>query len=112
MARPKINKSQRVRDYLAQHPDAGPTAVARALKRFKISVALVSAIKARNSATSNKKRKAKVKSRSAGGRRGRPPGSQEYAAIVAAAELIRSCGGIDEAKSALETAGRVASALE
>ena len=42
-----VNKSQKVRDYLAEHPEAGPTAVAGALKRFNVSVALVSAIKGR-----------------------------------------------------------------
>jgi hypothetical protein len=31
--------------------------------------------------------------------------------IIAAAELICVCGGVDEAKAALDTAGRVASVL-
>jgi hypothetical protein len=112
MARPKISKSQRVRDYLTKHPEAGPTAVARALKRFGISVALVSAIRAKNQPARRRKRKAKVARRTAGGRRGRARGSNEIAPILAAADLIRACGGIEEAKSALETAGKIASALQ
>lgn len=34
-----VNKSRKIRDYLAKHPDAGPTAVDRALKRYNVSVA-------------------------------------------------------------------------
>jgi hypothetical protein len=31
--------------------------------------------------------------------------------IFAAAELIRACGGVDEAKVTLDTAGKIAAAL-
>jgi hypothetical protein len=31
--------------------------------------------------------------------------------VIAAAELIRACSGVDEAKAALDTAGKVAEAL-
>jgi hypothetical protein len=112
MAKRKINKSQKVRDYLAEHPDAGPTAVANALKRYGVSVALVSAIKSKGKTGGRKRRKAKAtKRRSVRGWRaaGRRTGRAEP--VVAAAELIRVCGGVDEAKAALDAAGRVASVL-
>ena len=112
MARRKVNKSQRVRDHLAQHPEAGPTAVARALKRFGVSVALVSAVKARSGSARPKQRKAKATRRTARGRRARSDASVQAAPLVAAAEFIRACGGVDEAKAALDTASRVASALQ
>jgi hypothetical protein len=32
--------------------------------------------------------------------------------VIAAAELIRVCGGVDEAKAALDAAGQVASVLQ
>ena len=112
MAKRKVNKSQKVRDYLAEHPDAGPTAVANALKRYGVSVALVSAIKSKGKTGGRKSRKAKAaKRRSVRGRKvdGRRTGGVEP--VVAAAELIRVCGGVDEAKAALDAAGRVASVL-
>jgi hypothetical protein len=100
MAKRKINKSQKVRDYLAEHPDAGPTAVAHALKRYSVSAALVSSIKGKSRTGRRKKRKA---TRGSVRRRVEP--------VVAAARLIRVCGGIDEAKAALDAAVRIASVL-
>jgi hypothetical protein len=46
--------------------------------------------------------------------RGRKRGSRRRSSVepvIAAAELIRACGGVDEAKAALDTAGKVAAAL-
>jgi hypothetical protein len=103
---------QTVRDYLAEHPDAGPTAVANALKRYGISVALVSAIKSKGQTGGRKRRTSKAtKRRSVRGRRAPARRAGRVEPIVAAAELIRVCGGVDEAKAALDTAGRVASVL-
>lgn len=42
----KVNKSQMIRDYLAQHPDARPSEVAKALSEFGITPAFVSVLKA------------------------------------------------------------------
>jgi hypothetical protein len=112
MAKRKINKSQKVRDYLAEHPDAGPIAVANALKRYGVSVALVSAIKSKGKTGGRKRRKSKAtKRRSVRGRRAPARRTGQMEPVVAAAELIRVCGGIDEAKSTLDAAGRVASVL-
>ena len=112
MAKRKINKSQKVRDYLAEHPDAGPTEVATALKRYGVSVALVSSIKGKSQTGGRKKRKAKAsRRRSVGGRRGQSRRAGRVEPIIAAAELIRVCGGVDEAKTAVDATGRVASVL-
>ena len=111
MAKRKVNKSQKIRDYLAEHPDAGPTEVARALKRYGVSAPLVSAIKARGKPARRKKRKAKATRRTVRGRRARSGATNQAAPIIAAAELIRACGGVAEAKAALDTAGRIASVL-
>jgi hypothetical protein len=112
MAKRKINKSEKVRDYLAEHPDAGPTDVANALKRYGISVALVSAIKSKGKTAGRKRRKAKVtKTRSVRGRKAPATRTGRAEPVIAAAELIRACGGLDEANAALDAAGRVASVL-
>ena len=112
MAKRKINKSQKVRDYLAEHPDAGPTAVANALKRYGVSVTLVSAIKSKGQTGGRKRRTAKAaRRRAVRGRRTRARPTSRMEPVVAAAELIRVCGGVDEAKTALDAAGQVASVL-
>lgn len=119
MAKRKVNKSAKVRDYLKDHPDAGPTEVARALKSYGVTPATVSNTKARMAAG--------TKARMGAGRRkkrkraGRPRGTgrngamrrtaSNVDAVVAAAKLIRQCGGLDEAKAALKTADQIASAL-
>ena len=90
---------------------AGPTEVARALKQFKVSVALVSAIKGKSRAGRRKKRKAKVAKRSVRGGKGASRRTSGIEPVIAAAELIRACGGVDEAKAALDTAGKIAAAL-
>jgi hypothetical protein len=112
MAKRKINKSEKVRDYLAEHPDAGPTDVANALKRYGISVALVSAIKSKGKTGGPKRRKAKaMKRRSLRGRKAPRRRTGRVEPVVAAAELIRACGGVDEAKVALDAAGQIATVL-
>jgi hypothetical protein len=79
--------SQKVRDYLAEHPDAGPTDVATALNRYGVSVALVSSVKGKNRTGRRKKRKATRRSV-----RGTDPGrrTSRTEPVVAAAELIRA----------------------
>jgi hypothetical protein len=113
MAKRKVNKSAKVREYLSDHPNAGPTETARALQEYGVTAALVSNIRSRKKPGRRKKR---------GKRVGRPRGasrngamrrkSAQVNAVVEAAKLIRLCGGVDEAKSALATAGQIASALK
>lgn len=105
--RAKVNKSEEVRKYIGQHPDAGPTEVSEALKKFSISPAFVSNIKTKMKNGGQKRKR----------RRGRRPaaakGNSGSAAesVVAAARLIQLCGGAKEAGDAIRTAEKVADAL-
>ena len=111
MAKRKVNKSQKIREYVAEHPEAGPSQVARDLKQFGVTPALVSNVKARGDAPP-RRRKKRVRRKRSLNRNGMPRRRRrDIQPIVAAAELIRLCGGIEEAKSALDTAGRIASVL-
>ena len=103
--RKRVNKTQLVRDYLAKHPDAAPKAVAHALRRHSISANYVSGIKT------------KLKSGSKGARRSKRRASAQAAtteshSILAAAALIKSCGGLREARASLDLAQQVARTLE
>jgi hypothetical protein len=72
----------------------------------------VSAIKSKGKTGGRKRRKSKAtKRRSVRGRKGAAQRTGRVEPVVVAAKLIRVCGGIDEAKAALDAAGRVASVL-
>lgn len=94
------NKSKAIRDYLAEHKNAGPTEVAAALKQEGIEVtpAFVSNIKSKSKLPGSK-RKAK---------RGRPVGSGgsrsdsvSMSALLEAKKLAEQVGGIDKAEAAV-----------
>lgn len=99
MAKRKVNKTALVREYMAKHPDAGPSEVANALKAYKIPAGYVSNIKMKLKKGSGK---------SARRRRAGSAGDN----VVAAAAFIKSCGGVDEARRSIEIAQEVARALE
>ncbi len=96
----RINKTAMIRDYMAKHPNVGPSEVAKALRAYKIPVSYVSNIK-----TKLKK-----------GTQQRPSTRTAYASsegnIIAAAEFIKSCGGLDEALESFEIAQNVARAVD
>jgi hypothetical protein len=94
----RINKTQLVREYFAKHPEAGPSAVADALKKYKISAAYVSNIK--------------FKIRHGVGGSGVSTGGASPESVLAAARFIRVCGGLDNARKALRAAGEVAEILK
>lgn len=92
------NKSLLIREYMAQHPDEGPQAVAAALKAehgVEVTAQFVSTIK------SNDRRKAPT-----GAKRGRKPGAVVKAAaghdLIVAKKFIDQIGGVDKAKAAVE----------
>ena len=92
------NKSQAIRDYLKQHPDAGPTAIASALNAqegWKISAAYVSTIKNKTNSSKRAGRR---------GRRGRPAGGAavDMASLKQAKAFCQQAGGINQAKAALD----------
>jgi hypothetical protein len=93
------NKSQAIRDYLKQHPDSGPTAVAAALNAregWKISAAYVSTIK--NKTRPSGKRARRVTARKAAG----AGGAVNEKSLVRAFELYKQAGSINRAKAALD----------
>lgn len=101
MAKKKVNKSEAIRQYLGKHPKASAQAVSKALK---VKPALVYNVKSSMSKTRNGKVKRRVKRQS-----GSLDGMEN---VVAAANFIRECGGIEQARQALAAAAQVASALE
>ncbi|TWT77829.1 hypothetical protein Pla123a_16250 [Posidoniimonas polymericola] len=99
MAKRKVNKSEKTREYMAKNPKAGPSAVSEALGKqgIKVSPQQVSTIKA------NAKKKTGAKKKAV---RGRKPaaaaGSDAYLKqLVAAKEFAASVGGVANAKQLL-----------
>jgi hypothetical protein len=103
--RRKTNRSEIVRQYLSEHPDEGPSQVAQALKRYKVTPHLVSNVKNKMKKDSSPRRK-KVRKRSATSVA--TAGADEFASVVAAAQLIKTCCGLEQAQQALKAAGKVA----
>jgi hypothetical protein len=114
-----VNKSQAVRDYLAEHPDATASTILPALaeRGIDVSVALVSQIKQRlkNSGESGSgkpttKKKAgrkKVAGRKAMTKKTTATSSRAAKALTAddlveAKKLVDELGGIDQAREALK----------
>lgn len=91
----KVNKSAEVRQYITDNPEAGPTEIAQALKRLNITPNFVSNVKL------------KMKSKNGKGKK-----AADFGSLVAAAQFIKSCGGVDNAKEALRVAEEVVSAVE
>ena len=105
MARQKASKSEAIRQYLADNPDESAQAIAKALK---VKPALVYNVKSMMKARKNgSARRGRGRGRVAAGAAN---GSAEQ--VVAAARLIKSCGGIEQARLALKAAEQVAAALD
>jgi hypothetical protein len=106
--RRKTNRSEIIRQYLSEHPDEGPSQVAQALKQYKVTPHLVSNVKSKMKKVSGPRRK-KVKKQAA------PlvtsTAATELADVVAAAQLIKACGSLEQAQQALKAAGKVADLL-
>lgn len=109
-----VNKSQAVRDYLAEHPDATASTIRPALadRGIDVSVALVGQIKQRmkksggsNGASATPTKKSAKKKRT-----GKPANRQKTGSskaitaddLVEAKKFADELGGIDQARKALE----------
>jgi hypothetical protein len=95
VARKKKNKSQLIRDYAEQHPDAKPAAIVEALKSHKVGYALVSNVLHRARHGHGKKRRGK---RAAASRNG---AGLNLEALLAAKQLAERVGGLEVAKAPL-----------
>lgn len=95
------SKSEAIRNYKSENPDAGPKAIAAALADdgIKVTPAFVSTV------LSNDKRKS---GRSAGGRRGRrSSGNASLDSLIQAKKLAEQMGGIEQARAALDALERI-----
>jgi len=107
------NKTQAVKDYMTANPDAKPKDISAALKEQGIDVtpSYASNIKS----TSGKKGGGRKKTRGKPGPKPRSAGSNgrafDVTAIRSAAEFIKAAGGIKNARTALDAAEEIASAL-
>jgi hypothetical protein len=100
MARRKRNKSQAIRDYLASNPSATPSTIIEDLKKkgIKVGASLVSAVKYKQPAGGNGRRKKRGR-RVGASANGRHVGFDQ---LVAAKALADKMGGVAAAKSALD----------
>ena len=103
MAKRKTNKSEAIRQYMAKHADASASDVAKAVK---VQTGLVYQVKASLKAKKSKRKTAKRKVRTVAST------DTSVDQVIAAANLITSCGSIELAQQALKAAEKVAKALE
>jgi hypothetical protein len=104
VAKNKTNKSEAIRQELATHPEKSAIDIAKALK---VKPALVYNVKA--SVKAKARRPERTRQKSAVSAESTNASVQQ---VIAAARLIKVCGGIDAAKQALKAAEQVAAALE
>ena len=105
MARQKASKSEAIRQYLADHPDESAQTIAKTLK---VKPALVYNVKSMMRSRKN----GSVKRGRGRGRVAAASANGSVEQVIAAARLIKSCGGIEQARLALKAAEQVASALD
>lgn len=102
------NKSQAIRDYLAENPQATASEIVPALKKqgFKVSPGLVSQVKSTSGPKRGRRKGAKKKGTRKKGpaRAGRPAaaGGLSLSDLQEAKRLADQLGGVQEARAALE----------
>lgn len=97
----EVNKSELIRNYKQEHPEAGPSAIVEALGQqgVKVTPAFVSTV------LSNAKRKARRR----GGRRPQAArvAGDGVATLVQAKQFAEKLGGIDKARAALDALAKI-----
>ncbi len=106
MAKRKTNKSQAIREYLAQDPEASAATVSKAVKA---PASLVYQVKAKMKAKTDGRTTKKRGRKRAASSRVEANGSSEH--VILAAKLVKACGGVAGAREALRAAEQVAAAL-
>jgi hypothetical protein len=97
MAKRKTNKSAAIRNYLASNPSATPSTIIEDLKKkgIKVGASLVSAVKYKQPAGGNGRRKK-------AGRRAAANGHVDLDRLIEAKKMADKLGGVAAAKSALD----------
>ena len=106
MVKRKTNKSEAIRQYLAQQPEKSAADVAKALN---VQPSLVYQVKAALKKQKPVRQVARKKTRK---RAAHAEAKTSVDQVIAAARLIQTCGGIELARQALKAAEQVADALE
>jgi hypothetical protein len=108
-----ISKSQAVRDYLAQHPNAMPKEIGPAIKTahgIEVSPQMISMIKSKfRKGPKRRGRKRRTES-VAMTRRGRPSNGARFSIddLVSAKKLAQQVGGVDRAQQLIQALVRLA----
>src|SRR5688572_20198658 len=100
-APPKINKSEAIRLYIGEHPEAKPKAISEALtaQGIKVDATFVSTIRSKMGGNQGTGKKAAGKA---------AKGGDGLKAIESAHDLIIAAGGLTEARNILDAIGRAA----
>lgn len=104
----KINKSQKIPDYLAANGSAGPTLVAKALKAdgITVSTAMVSTIRSKLGLVKRRRKRRKQQAVVLSNGAAQSLNVLQVAKLLKAAKrLAAELGGIKEAKAALDALG-------
>jgi hypothetical protein len=104
MAKKPVNKAQAVRDYLKAHPGTANKELAAALSKqgIKISANHVANIKSKMAASKGKRTRRGKAARAMSTKSG-----ISVHEIKAAFGLLKECGGLEEAKKALDAAREI-----
>ena len=99
------SKSDAIRKYQADNPDAGPKGIAEGLAKdgIKVSAQFVSTV------LSNDRKRAGKKRRKKGGRKPGPPAGGLMAKLKQAKRLADEMGGVHKAKEALDALAQLLS---
>jgi hypothetical protein len=115
MAKGAVNKSQMIRDALKTHPRKSPSQIAEVLKEQGLSVTgqYVSTIKSnwKKSRRRNARRDMTMRGTARRTRRRKSARAGSVAGIPAALEFIRAAGGLEHAKSILQTIEEISTAV-
>jgi len=100
--KPKVNKTQVIRDYLAENPDTAPKEVAATLSKQGLSVTAnyVSTIKTNMKAKGKGKKKVAAKKKAAPKKKA-ADAKILLSALMEAKKLAAKLGGIEQAKQAI-----------
>ena len=105
----KLNKSAKIRAYIANHPSKGNTAVASALQKSGLDVTpgYVSTVKsnAKKQGSAKKPKASRTKSKKAARRKS--PDLVSMGSLEQARDLVNKAGGVSEAKATIDSLAKL-----